>query len=189
VTPEVPDALLAQVREWDELHRWERRELGKALRRLGLTYSEIRILIPVPKGTLSNWYHGIALTHAQVEAIKARVPSQKGVPKDSQRRRRHEIDEIRREASAYAKAHITDPEFVAGVVLYWAEGSKTRNDVILANTDPRAHRLFITWVRQHLDGDAEFVLSLHLHEGNDESSAVGYWRDATGLLDARFTKT
>jgi hypothetical protein len=35
----------------------------------------------------------------------------------------------------------------------------------------------------------KFVLSLHLHEGNDEGSAVAYWRSATGLEDAPFTKT
>jgi hypothetical protein len=35
--PYVPKELLDQPEEWDELHRWERSELGKALRRLGLT--------------------------------------------------------------------------------------------------------------------------------------------------------
>ena len=85
--------------------------------------------------------------------------------------------------------HLGDAGFVAGVVLYWAEGSKTRNDVLLSNTDPRTLRLFISWVRQHLDDEAEFVLSLHLHEGNDEAEAIAYWRTATGLLEARFTKT
>jgi len=33
------------------------------------------------------------------------------------------------------------------------------------------------------------VLALHLHEGNDERAAMAFWRDATRLDDARFTKT
>jgi len=53
--PQVSSSLVKRAAEWDELHRWERSELGKDLRRLGLTYGEIRELIPVPKGTLSYW--------------------------------------------------------------------------------------------------------------------------------------
>ena len=51
--PDIPHRLIDRAAEWDDLHRWERSELGKALRRFGLTYGEIRSLIPVPKATLS----------------------------------------------------------------------------------------------------------------------------------------
>ena len=187
--PDVPKELLEQASEWDELHRWERQELGKALRRLGLTYGEIRELIPVPKGTLSNWCRDVELAATQVAAIKRRMPSQKGVPKDSQRRRRLALGRIRDGAKRFATEHCDDAFFVAGVVLYWAEGSKWRNDFAVANSDPAALRLFIRWVRTYLDHNAEFRLSLHLHDGNDEAAAMAYWREATTLGEARFTKT
>ena len=74
-------------------------------------------------------------------------------------------------------------------VLYWGEGAKTGSNLILANSDPAVLRLFAAWVRRYLDPEAEFVLSMHLHEGNDERAAQRYWRSATGLPDAPFTKT
>jgi hypothetical protein len=181
--------MLRQAAQWDEMHRWERSELGKNLRRRGLTYSEIREIIPVPKGTLSGWCQDVEMTADQTQAIKDRMPSQKGVPKDSQWRRRIEIAEIRKEAQGFAAQHLGEPFFVAGVVLYWAEGSKTRNDLLLANADPRTLRMFVAWTQRYLGADAEFVLSLHLHEGNSEEAAKGYWKKATALTDARFTKT
>lgn len=92
--PEVPQELLTQAEEWHELHRWERRRLGRALRRLGLTYGEIPAIIPVPKGTLSEWCRGIDLTADQVSAIRQRTISQKGVPHDTQRTRRREVRRI-----------------------------------------------------------------------------------------------
>jgi len=187
--PEVPQELIDQAKEWDELRRWERRELGKALRRLGLTYGEIREIIPVPKSTLSDWCRDVELSRSQVEVIRARLPSQKGVPKDSQWRRRVEIEQIRAQAKAFAEEHCHDSFFVAGVILYWAEGSKWRNDFAVANTDPAALRLFVAWVRAYLDRQAEFRLSLHLHQGNDEERAQSYWRTQLGLQDAKFTKT
>ena len=85
--------------------------------------------------------------------------------------------------------HLDDAFFVAGVVLYWGEGSKTRNDLSLTNDDPAAHRAFVAWVRTYLDMQPRFVLSLHLHEGNAEQLAFAYWRKATGLPEAPFTKT
>lgn len=189
--PEVPRELLERADEWDELHRWERSELGKALRRLGLTYGEIRDLIPVPKGTLSFWCRDVSLSLGQVEAIRERTGAESriGVPVDTQRRRRLEIEAIRNEARSFAEQHIDDAFFVAGVTLYWGEGAKTRNRCSLTNADPAALRAFIAWARAYLSPDAMFVLSLHLHEGNDDAMAQEYWRSQTGLVDTVFTKT
>lgn len=189
--PEIPIALLKEASTWDVLHRWERKQLGMALRRLGLTYSEIQSVIPVPRGTLSNWSQEVTLTSAQSDAIKDRVgpETQRGIPKDTQWKRRLEIESIRSEAKAFAQSHLDDSHFVGGVVLYWGEGAKTRNNLDLTNSDPAALRTFVEWVRSYLDVGAEFVLSMHLHSGNDEGAAKEYWRRTIGLLDARFTKT
>ena len=189
--PEIPRELLERAEKWSDLHRWERSELGKALRRLGLTYGEIRAIIPVPKGTLSYWCRDVGLSVDQVEAIRERsgARSRAGISVDTQHRRRLEIDAIRNEARAFAEQHIDDAFFVAGVTLYWGEGAKTRNGCSLTNADPAALRAFIAWARTYLDPDAAFVLSLHLHEGNDDAAAQEYWRLQTGLVDAPFTKT
>jgi len=168
---------------WDELHPWERAELGRALRRLGWTYSEIRELIPVPKGTLSYWCREIRLTPEQVEAIKRRrPPGVRGrVPVDTQRKRKEEIERIKAEARAFALDHLSD--------LYWAEGLKSHRHLEVANSDPAALRLFIRWVRYFHASNAEFVLALHLHEGNDEHHAKAHWRRELDLPDADFHKT
>jgi len=187
--PDLPQDLLARAAEWPELHRWERSELGKAMRRLGLTYGEIRDIVPVPKGTLSYWCREIRLSPDQVIAIRERSISRRGVPVDTQWRRRLEIERIREEARAFGRQHLADPRFVSGVALYWAEGSKTGNDLSMANTDPALLRAFIGFVRRYHDPDARFGLSMHLHEGNDEEAARAYWRRSTGLVDASFTKT
>lgn len=74
--------------DWAFLTRWKRAELGRTLRRAGWTYGEIMDLLPVAKGTLAGWCKDIRLTDDQIEAIKARVPTQKGVPRNTQRSRR-----------------------------------------------------------------------------------------------------
>ncbi len=103
------------------------------------------------------------------------------MPRDKQRRRRHEIAAIRSDARIFAAANLSDPRFVGDVVLYWGEGSKTRNHLDLANTDPAALRRFLAWVGTYLDSEARFKLWLHLHEGNDEKAAMDHWSRALNL--------
>ena len=191
MTPDIPQHLLDEATEWTDLHQWERSQLGKALRSLGLTYSEIQAVIPVPKGTLSNWSRDVTLTQNQIDAIKQRTGphTQRGIPKDTQWRRRLEVEAIRDDARIFAELHLNDSAFVGGVVLYWGEGSKTRNFLDLTNTDPAALRYFINWVRMYLDDEAMFKLGLHLHEGNDEEAAKRYWSEILDLRSARFGKT
>lgn len=185
----VPRQLKLRIEQWSTLSRWERSELGRDLRRLGLSYGEIGRLIDVKKSTLATWCRDIVLTEAQARAITERTGSRAGIPVDTNWRRRQEIEQIRKRAAAEAETLTADPAWVAGVVLYWAEGSKTRNHLGVSNSDPVAHRLFIDWVRRFLNESAEFTLQLHLHEGNDEAAAKSYWRTALELPDAGFHRT
>jgi hypothetical protein len=186
---ELEASILERVRAYESLSRWEKSELGRNLRRLGLSYGEIMEMIPVKKSTLATWCRDISLTEEQIEAIKVRTAQPVGQPRDTQWRRRSEIEEIRSTAELRATDLADDLNWIAGVVLYWAEGGKSHNDLKLANTDPNALRLFIAWVRRYLDPNARFSLQLHLHEGNNEASAQRYWRAETGLDDANFYKT
>ncbi len=85
-------------------------------------------LLPVAKGTLAGWCKEIRLTEEQIEAIKARRPPgiRSGIPVDTQRKRRAEIEAIRNRAALEAKEMLHDSFWTAGVVMYWAEGTKAR---------------------------------------------------------------
>lgn len=186
-----PPEVARAVARWAYMSRWDRAELGRYLRRLGWTYGEIMTVLPVGKGTLSGWCRDIRLTEEQIEAIKARRPPgvRTGIPVDTQRKRRQQIKTMQQMAALEVPRLIKSPLWLAGTVLYWAEGSKTKRILEMVNTDPRTLELFIQWVREFHDRNASFVLSLHLHEGNNEPEAMSFWREAVGLPDARFTKT
>ncbi|MGI9528368.1 MAG: hypothetical protein ACR2NG_01540 [Acidimicrobiia bacterium] len=189
--PNIPDRLRERARGWESLSRIERRHTAIALRELGLSFGEIRAVIPVTKSTLSNWLRSIELDTDQIASIKARTGPQARVGRsvDTQWRRRQKIAQIRTEARQFALAHLHEPLFAAGVALYWGEGSKTRSHVDLTNSDPAALRVFIAWVRTYLSPETQFVLCLHIHAGNDESAAREYWMDELNLPNAEFGKT
>jgi hypothetical protein len=149
-----------RIDSWDSLSRWERSELGRELRRLGLSYGEIMGLIPVKKSTLATWCREVKLTEEQFQAIRERTGSREGIPRDTNRKRHEEIEQIKSSARSAVPDLVEDPFWVAGTVLYWAEGAKTRNHLALNNTDPRALRLFIAWTRRYVDRNADHCNSI-----------------------------
>ena len=185
---EIPGEMAAAIEEYSHLGRWDRAELGRALRRHGLSYGEIMDLIPVPKGTLAYWCRDIQLSDDQIAAIKERCGPAAG-PRDTQWRRRLEIEKIEEDARRFALEHLDDSFWVAGTVLYWGEGSKTKRRLQLANSDPRALRLFMRWCEGYLHPSPAWVAALNLHEENDEAAALAYWRRELGLEPNEFTKT
>ncbi len=152
-----------RVANWDGLSRWEKSELGKDLRRAGLSYGEVMALIPVKKSTLATWCRKVRLTDEQYQAIKTRTGSQEGIPRDTNRKRRQEIELIQREARERARDLGCDPLFTAGVALYWGEGSKTSRRLEMAHSEPEALRFFMRWTRVFLHPDAAFAACLNLH--------------------------
>jgi len=55
----------------------------------------------------------------------------------------------------------------AGCLLYWAEGTKTRNTVELVNSDLNLVRLFLRFLAQCLNvGSSQIAFCLHVYTGN-----------------------
>ena len=146
---------------------------------------------PRPEGNPLPLCREIRPSDAAVDAIRSRTGpgSRLGVPVDTQRRRRHEVAQLRANTRGFARRHLDDAFFIAGVALYWGEGSKAHAELSLSNSDPRALRLFVAWVRSFLAPDADFVLRINLHAENDEPGARAFWREATGLGDAACHRT
>jgi len=186
---EVGEDLRRRVETWDSLSRWERSELGRDLRRAGLSYGEIMDLIPVKKSTLATWCREVDLSPAQIEAIKARTGSVAGLPRDTNRKRRAEIELIRAEAHDEAGSLITQPLWIAGTVLYWGEGFKTQSQLGMANSDPHALRLFMIWCSEYHLPDTGFRAKLNIHADNDEPAARWWWAEQLSLNLNDFNKS
>jgi hypothetical protein len=187
--PTIDPSLRAQLALWTELDRGDQVRLAHDLRRTGLSFREVGQLVPVPKSTVVGWCRGIELTEEQIAAITERTRPPAGTPRDTQRKRRSEIERIRRDAALRAPDLLREPLWVAGVALYWGEGSKTSNELALSNGDPRVARLFVVWTRTYIEPEAEFVLKLNLHASNDEPGARIWWTRQLDLGSAQFHRT
>jgi len=186
---EVGTEFRIRIDSWDMLSRWEQSELGKDLRRLGLSYGEIMELIPVKKSTLATWCREVRLSEEQHSAIKDRTGSQEGIPRNTQRKRHRDIELIKAQARMDAEHLLGNPLWLAGTVLYWGEGFKTQSQLGLANADPHALRLFIRWADAYHVPATGFRARIILHADNDEVMARRFWSDQLDIPLTDFIKT
>lgn len=188
----IPDELHARASRWAELKRWERRELGQKLRRLGLSYTEIQQIVPVHRTTLSDWCRDLELTAEQQRRLQSIRPAKWVRLELGLQRRRRNLDRIARlqqVAATEVSVLAGSPLWLAGVMLYWAEGSKTKS-LCVANSDPSLIRVMMRWFREELDlSDDRFTPRLHLHTGQNEEQTKLFWSDVTGVPINQFGKT
>lgn len=89
---------------------------------------------------------------------------------------------------------------IVGLVLWWAEGSKSRRDtrwknavsypIEITNTDPKIIKLFLDFMITELKVDiGRFRLQLQIHEGDDADELKKFWSDVTQISIDNFQKT
>jgi hypothetical protein len=184
--------LIERCRAWNELKRWERRELAQQLRRVGLSYGEITTIVPVSKSSLSKWCRDIPLSDNQIARLTeatGRRAARRAVGQKLRERNLARIGALRSEATAEAASLATDPFWVAGAIAYWAEGAKRCNELSFSNSDPALVRLFVDWAGHYLGvGIERFTVRLHLHDGQDETERREFWSEETGIPLDQFRK-
>ncbi|MFA7676303.1 MAG: hypothetical protein WCY28_02770 [Candidatus Shapirobacteria bacterium] len=154
------------------------------LRKNGNSYSEILKYIPVAKSTLSLWLRSVNLSKRQKQTLtlkKLQAAWRGGEAKKINRIKKSKkiIEQAKMEIGK-----ITDRDaWLAGIMLYWAEGSKQKETNVSApvkfsNSDPIMLSFFIMWLKKYLKvSDNELVFEMFIHENHKEKKIdfINYW--------------
>lgn len=145
----------------------------------GTPVKQLAQLLKVSPATISLWIRDIKISSAQQQRNKSRAGKVRG---DTWR----DLNRVRRavyQVEGRRRARLKDPMHLAGCMLYWAEGSKGRNSVVLTNSDPHLLRFFRQFLRKSLgvvDGDLSIRLNVYLGNGLALAAIEDYW---LGLLE------
>jgi hypothetical protein len=77
-----------------------------------------------------------------------------------------------------------NPRYLAGCMLYWAEGSRNRTTIEFVNSDPEMVRFFIRFLREGFDvGPEQIAVSCNLFADHEERQREieQFWLDLLGL--------
>jgi transcriptional regulator with XRE-family HTH domain len=152
-----------------------KRELASQARVLrqeeGMSMKNIAASLGVAVSSVSRWTRDIELTDAQQERLRQANPLFNGQHR-GQAGRSRSARAVRAKAQADGRrlAQRADPLHIQGCMLYWAEGSKRRNQAILTNSDLDLLRVFVRFLREcYAVPDEKLALSVNCHLTNDLS--------------------
>jgi hypothetical protein len=159
-----------------------------------MSIKEIAQLVGVAPSSVSLWVRDVPLTPEQHASLRQRNPlynrQLRGANGNAERWRaiRAGHQEEGRET-----ARRKDWLFVAGVMLYWAEGDKThRNAARISNSDPEVLRLFVRFLRECLEiPNDQMRVTCHLFADHVERQREieQSWLDELGLTRDRLCKS
>ena len=160
------------------------------LRRKGYSYSQIKNAINVSKSTLHYWLCNMPLSQYRIRQLQAESPVRIERYQNTMRKKREQ-----KFASAYAEisqkiGDLSSREFfLAGLFLYWAEGTKTQNgSVAMTNTNPAMLQFFIKWLALWGIPKEKMRIHLHLYSNMNISKEKRYWSHVLGISISQFYK-
>ncbi len=170
--------------------RQEDRRKAIELRLKGFTYSEIRRELGLSKSTLSDWLINYPLTQEQLKKVKAKRGLQIEHYRESCAKRRRLIEEDVYNKQKKIWLPLTKRElFLAGLFLYWGEGTKVLGAVNISNSDPRVIKFALYWFKKCLKIPADKIRVLvHLYHDMDIEKELDYWSKALELPRTNFVK-
>jgi transposase-like protein len=133
--------------------------MARVLRREeGASIKEIARRIGVSTSSVSHWVRDIELTPEQHEQLLLRNPIYNAQRSGTWIQAvRHREERQARQEEGRLRARRRDVSFVAGCMLYWAEGAKKRNQLQFANSDPEMVRFFVDFLRTHFGLTGELL--------------------------------
>src|SRR4051812_21867273 len=167
-------------------HPADTRFAARELRAQGRSLGAIALAVGAARSTVSLWVRDIPLPEGERAALAAADPvrsrRQSGQLAWSRLTREARLaaqDEGRRRARA-----LDEPLHFAGCMLFWAEGSKHRNDVTFTNADIEMVCFFLRFLRECYGvADEQLRISINCHLGNGLTLAEieAWWLGQLGL--------
>jgi len=173
--------------------RVEEKAKAREFRKEGKSIREITRLLNVAKSSVSVWVRDIKLTKEQELNLIERNNGNSGPYIGSSANKEKNL-EIRKKYQEEGKIEARKKEwlFVAGCMLYWGEGSKRRNTVGLANSDPYLLKLFLKFLYNYFDVKKEEIsvfLQYHVDDGQTNEYYENFWLKELNLTKENLCKS
>ena len=161
----------------------ERLEARRLRKEEGCSLKEICIALKVSKGSVSEWVKDIELSEEQKERLKQKYKDSliqyhkigNNYVKNKFLEKRIKYQEEGRDLLIYLK---NDTMFIAGIMLFWAEGSKDRGRVIITNSNVNMLSFFVKFLKKYFgvtDDVIQFSFQYYSNNGVSLEDVKKHW--------------
>lgn len=170
---------------------------ARELRSKGESVKTIAKKLGISKSSVSLWVRDIILTVKQLENLRQSEikGAELGRLRNSllQKQKRMDLVKSSQEKGKETIGILTNREaLMAGLALYWGEGSKKNRRIELCNSDPKMIKFFLQWLNQCFSiqiVDIKCYVGINEAHKDREEVVKKYWSNVTGIPLGQFTKT
>ncbi len=179
------------------MYKSKKKTEARNLRKKGLSIKEIANKICVSKSSVSIWCADIELTKKQIEKLheqmvrggySGRLKGALIQKENKQQKIRYYSEKGKRDIKQITKREL----FIAGLALYWGEGSKKDPRVRFYNSDPVIIRFIMRWFREILSVvESRFIMYVTINRIHKErlDDVNKYWSKKTNVPIGQFRKS
>lgn len=160
------------------------------MRLKGLSYSQIRSKVRVSKSTLSVWLEKYPLSSERIKELRdwnpRRIENCRNTKfKNREKKLENVYKDISNEIGKLSKRDL----FIAGLFLYWGEGTKASRDMVaFTNTDPTMIKFFIKWIESLGIPKERLKVKLHLYKDMNTNEKTKFWSKTLNISEKNFRK-
>jgi hypothetical protein len=172
----------------------ELRRKARQMRGQGFTTSEITEATGIGSGTICAWTKDIGLSPQAEKRRKDRIRVSRDVVAKSLHDRAVKRSRATADKAKDSFGRLSERDlFLAGVCLYWAEGSKEKpwrrgGRVIFTNSDASVIRVFLRWLDLVGIPSEDRRYRLTIHESVDVALHEAWWADQLGIRPSEFQR-
>ena len=170
----------------------KKRELALTLRKeQHMSYSQIKEILKVSKSSLNLWLKDYPLSRERINELRGN--SEKRIERYRETRRKTKEARLQKYYLEQKKRIFPLSKrdiFIAGLFLYWGEGSKAKaTDVSVSNTNPSVINFFIQWMETIFEiPRSEIKLRMHFYEDMDAKKETIFWAKILNVSEEQFAK-
>ncbi|PJE69579.1 MAG: hypothetical protein COU98_01245 [Candidatus Staskawiczbacteria bacterium CG10_big_fil_rev_8_21_14_0_10_38_10] len=158
--------------------RFRDREKALTLRKKEMSYSQIKKILKVSKGTLSLWLRDYPLSKQRIREL--RDCNEQRIERYRETRRKIKKERLNKfylEQKKFIFPLKKKELYLTGLFLYWGEGSKTHPAMLsVSNTDPSVIKFFIYWLKKALLIPKDRIkIELQLYNDMNVQREIEYW--------------
>lgn len=177
--------------------RFEEKLIARNIRRKGKSIKDIAKKLNIGKSTISIWCRDIKLSNKQLENIyknglkKSLLGGLIGAEVNHQKKL-NEISTRYKEASQIIGKLSVRDLLIAGVCLYWAEGSKTKGRFIFVNSDPIMIKIIFIFLTEILGVDKNLIkptVQINLIHQPRIKKVMKFWSNHLNIRLDKFGKS
>lgn len=158
------------------------------LRDEGYSYSYIASKLGISKSTLSGWFRNRSFVPNDY-TLRSVAEGQRAYGELRRAQRMNSINTYYNQGKNEVGSITQRDLWMIGLGLWLGEGSKTVEQIRLANSDPAVISLWVKWLHEICGArDDNIVVRMHLYPDNDEDVCRNYWMKITELPAAQFRK-